>query len=345
MLHDVMETVLTNAVPPVHPLADGTPDQVNAVYDALEYLDKLKDKLTFAGNPVITQLVEKKVYLDKIGIADVYGTADVILLAGNEIHVVDWKFGFYPVYAEGNLQLKAYGLGAALCFHDGEGLYGDIEKVVVHIVQPRLDLYTVAEYDRLDLPEIAEEIKSITTAANAEDPKFNPGEDQCKWCKYKTFCTARFDATDSLAREAFSAYTEGRPVLMDDKADLLTRCGFLKKYLADIEGELTEFILTGGEVSGVKVVEGRKSRGWKHEENARWALRNDFGHKEDELYEKKFLTAPKAEKLNKTYKKDPAFQELIEVKRGKPTLVPASDRRADYQVKQNAADAFSGHLE
>ena len=65
-----------------------------------------------------------------------FGTGDVVIISDGIVEVVDFKYGKgVPVSAEGNTQMRLYGLGALNLF---DVLY-DINTIRMTIVQPRLD--------------------------------------------------------------------------------------------------------------------------------------------------------------------------------------------------------------
>ena len=65
-----------------------------------------------------------------------FGTCDCILIHGNEMHVCDFKYGKgKPVSSYENPQLMLYALGAWNAFR----MIYPIQKVTLHIIQPRID--------------------------------------------------------------------------------------------------------------------------------------------------------------------------------------------------------------
>ena len=69
-------------------------------------------------------------------IPDGSGTADLIIIAGNTIRVIDFKYGaFKAVNATRNSQMMIYALGVLERCKE----YGDFENVVMTIFQPRME--------------------------------------------------------------------------------------------------------------------------------------------------------------------------------------------------------------
>lgn len=70
-----------------------------------------------------TLMVEQRVeFSEFVGVPDQFGTADAILLGGDELMLIDLKTGHTPVLVDGNSQLMIYALGALKKLMDEEGL-------------------------------------------------------------------------------------------------------------------------------------------------------------------------------------------------------------------------------
>ncbi len=77
-----------------------------------------------------------------------FGTADCILISGKTLHVIDFKYGKgVQVEAENNPQMKLYALGALEQF----GIFYNISKIKMSIVQPRIDNISSCEMTKDDL--------------------------------------------------------------------------------------------------------------------------------------------------------------------------------------------------
>lgn len=333
MLHDVVaETLARKSHPHFENL---TEEQKRAVEECLEYAKEIEDQLLFSSPTPLGIMIERHVTLDSYELPEIYGTADLIIFNNQELHVIDWKFGQgVPVYAEGNVQLQAYGLGA----HAIAAQSFDIEKVVVHVVQPRLNSYTKAEYTIEQLEDRAKMFRAAINHAKSINPPYNAGEEQCRWCNAKLDCEARDDHANKVASEVFSAFNREPNVSDEEKASLLSKAPLLIKYLEEIKAGAMQTLLEGGTFPGHKLVGGRASRKWA-DETAAAAYLSGQGVEEDEMYERKFLTAPKAEKLHKNFKKDPEFHKLYVKTPGKPTVVPESDKRPEYKAP-DASEIF-----
>lgn len=77
-----------------------------------------------------------------------FGTADCILISAETLHVIDFKYGKgVQVEAENNPQMKLYALGALEQF----GIFYNISKIKMSIVQPRIDNVSSYEMSKDDL--------------------------------------------------------------------------------------------------------------------------------------------------------------------------------------------------
>lgn len=315
-----------------------TREQTIVCDDALDYFTDVYNTL-----PSPELFIEEAVTLEPFGIKDCYGTADVIIVAGYVVHVIDWKFGQgHYVEVKDNPQFMAYGLGF---FRTSENLHNFLE-VHLHVVQPRLDNFNSVVHDpRLLLPWARTNILEAIELAEIGEV-FGPGEETCRWCPAKDICKARFDYVQQVAEKAYWMYSNQNSVTDADKAWLLENTGFLEKYVKDIKQEVLNRILLGGEFTGYRVVNGKSSRVWSNETEAReWLVAKsdepNVGFTFEDIFETKMVTPAKAEKLTKGMKKDPAFISLVKKLEGGPTLVKADDKRPDYTQAVNASDTFA----
>jgi len=128
---------------------------------------------------------------------DLGGTADAVIIKGNELHVVDLKTGRVPVGVENNHQLMTYALGVARQLNAPD----DIE-VHLHIWQPN----NVSSWhwgNWVKLIEFKEELEKAAAAAELDDAPTNPSNDSCKYCKAKPICPALKSKVQDAARSDF----------------------------------------------------------------------------------------------------------------------------------------------
>lgn len=277
------------------------------------------------------------------------GTSDAVVFSDGVLHVCDLKFGKgEPVSAEENPQLAIYA-GAALAAFD---FLGEIREVCMHIVQPRLNSISVW---RVSVDELMAFLAEVTSAGarclrlldEFPDPdavpaeQFNPGAKACRFCRNRGNCAA-------LAKYALSVAGLELPAPLKASLDvqqlayILDRIGLIKTWMGEVEAAAHAALLEGREVPGYKLVEGRAgSRKWTDESKAEkllkaWKVPADF------RYVKSLISPTQAEKLLKLKTiTDEQWGELcgyVSREPGKPTVVPASDKRPAISGRPAAED-------
>ena len=140
-------------------------------------------------------MIEQKLNLDSY-IPDGFGTADCILIRGEVLHVMDFKYGKgVPVSAEHNPQMMLYALGA----YEAYKILYRIHTIRMTIVQPRLDSISEWECTLPDLLAFGEEVKQKAMLAMEGKGEFSPGEDTCRFCRARKTCLARAEENVKLA--------------------------------------------------------------------------------------------------------------------------------------------------
>lgn len=278
------------------------------------------------------------------------GTSDAVVFSEGVMHVCDLKYGKgEPVSAEENPQLAIYA-GAALAAFD---FLGEIREVCMHIVQPRLNSISVW---RVSVDELMAFLGGVTVAGarclrlldENRDPDtvpaefFQPCAKACRFCRHRGKCGA-------LAKFALSVGGLDLPSQLKASLDgeqmayILSQAGLIKTWLTEVEAAAHAALLDGQEVPGYKLVEGRAgSRKWSDEAKAEkllkaWKVPADY------RYVKTLISPTQAEKLIKlkTISAE-QWDELcgyVSREPGKPTVVPASDKRPAISGKP-AAEEF-----
>lgn len=274
------------------------------------------------SDPVV--MIEQRVDFSR-WVQEGFGTADCILIADGVLNIVDYKHGKgVEVSAEGNTQLSLYSLGALEIF---DGIY-DIERVCVHIFQPRKSNVVSFMMDKADLYQWADtELTEKAQLAYEGQGSFSCGE-WCRFCKAKAECRERAEANLALARYEFQS-----PALLDDEeiADILGKVDALTAWASDVKEYALQQAISGKEWTGWKLVEGRSNRKYTSEA----AVASTVEGAGFDPYERKVLGVTAMQKmLGKT-----RFEELlapyIEKPQGKPTLVPESDKRPAMNTAKN----------
>ena len=267
-------------------------------------------------------------------VEDGFGTGDAQIIADRTLHIIDLKYGKgVTVSATDNKQMMLYALGAireALIFYD-------IDLVHMTIYQPRTDNVSEAVMAVADLLDWAErELKPRATMAYAGEGDLVPG-DHCLFCKAKVRCRAYAEKQLEIARYEF----RNADLLTDAEiSDVLDRSADLKNWLGKVEAyALTEAVDNGKHWPGYKLVEGRSVRMYRDQDEVVKKLVAN-GIPEAIIYERKLLGITKMEQAitKKTF--GALLSDLVVKPQGKPTLVPATDKRPEWNSTESAINDF-----
>lgn len=331
------------------------PDQ-NADPEMLDYVLRYVDTIwaLAEGNEL---MVEQRVDFSHIvGVENSFGTADAVVIVGNELQIHDLKYGRgVQVDAENNEQLQLYALGALEQFN----LLYDFDSVRLFIHQPRLNhvsewALSVEELEAFGqrAQEAAANVIVMFNIAECEGvntlplENFTPGEKQCRFCKASAICTAREqfhmqtvagefdDLTAPISEQVANAIARVPMLTNEQLAEIYGQADFLESWLKAIRDRVNSELNAGHPVPGFKLVTGKQgNRAWRDEVEAEELLKS-FRLKQDQMYSQKVISPTQAEKLLK--KESPRrwtkIEALITRADGKPTIAPESDPRPALNV-------------
>mgnify|MGYP000584440485 CR=1 FL=1 len=293
-------------------------DEMDACTDA--YVEFVMEALAEAKQECKDPLVLIEQKLDfSCYVPDGYGTGDCLIVADKLLHIIDFKYGQgVLVDAEQNPQMMLYALGALRLF---DSLY-DITEVSMSIFQPRrenVSTWTISVDDLLDWAENT--LKPKAELAFKGEGEYTPGS-WCQFCKAAVKCRARAEAKLQLARYEFAM----PPLLSDEEIeDILLKLDDLTKWANEITAYAQDAAVNHGKVwRGFKLVESRTNRRYTDEEAVAQAA-NAAGY--HDIYKKSLIPITEMERLmgKKTFAE--VIGSLVEKPKGRPTLVPASDKR------------------
>lgn len=271
--------------------------------------------------------VEQPVPIDHItGETDATGTSDAIVINGSEIIVCDLKTGMgVEVDAENNGQLQMYALGA----YEQFGLAYDFKTVRVVIIQPRINHISEWSLSVDELLAFGERVR------NATPPEYGPGEKQCRWCMNKPTCPAIQTEVISAFEVVPSANVEALRL-----GELMDKVPLIESWCKAIRAEIDARLLSGKEVPGYKVVQGKRgNRAWSSDSEV-ISIFKSMRLKEAEMYDFKLISPTKAERLLADQPKRWArVSSLITQSEGSPSVAPISDKRPALRLGA-AADDF-----
>ena len=252
-------------------------------------------------------------------VPDGFGTGDCLIVADKLLHIIDFKYGLgVLVDAEDNPQMMLYALGALRLF---DALY-DIDTVSMTIFQPRRENVSTWTISVSELEEWAEKtLRPKAELAFKGEGEFNPGP-WCTFCKAAVKCRARAEAKLQLAKYEFAK----PPLLPDEEIEaILSRLDDLPKWANEIAAYAQDAAINHGKQwNGYKLVEGRSNRKYT-DESAVIASATAAGYRD--IFKKSLIPITEMEKLmgKKTFAE--VLGGLVIKPQGKPTLVPASDKR------------------
>ncbi len=265
-------------------------------------------------DPVV--LIEQRLDYSKY-VTDGFGTGDCVIIADGTLNVVDYKHGKgVVVSALDNPQMKLYALGALEIF---DSIY-DIETITMTIYQPRIANISTCSVPMGELIDWAENVLKPTAelAFNGKG-EFRCG-DWCRFCKARAQCRERANANLELAKYDFTE----PPLLSDNEVEeILDKIDGLVSWANDIKEYALKAALNGKQWENRKLVEGRSVRKYTDEAMAALAVKN-AGY---EPYEKKLLGITEMQKMLGKEQFNKILGDFVEKPKGKPTLVPMSDRR------------------
>jgi len=219
----------------------------------------------------------------------------------------------------GNPQLRLYGLGA----YGTYGMLYDIQQFHLTIVQPRLDHMSTETIGIWALLEWAEEvIVPAAKLAYAGEGAFHPGP-HCRFCRARFTCRARAEANLELAKYDFA---EPETLTLEELSDILAQAEELQNWVSDVRQYALQQALSGEDIPGWKVVEGRSMRKWADEEAVKEILRG-AGYTDADILRLDLKGITDIEKLLGKKRFAELLSDHIIKPPGKPTLVPETDSR------------------
>lgn len=311
------------------PVSAWIDDEMETLTD--DYVAYVQEHISIAqetcGDPQV--LIEQRLDFSHI-VPGGFGTGDCVIIAEPTLQIIDLKYGQgVLVEAANNPQLMLYALGA---LHAFASLY-DIERVAVTIYQPRRANVDTWETSVAELQHWAEiEVKPKAELASTGEGEFCPGS-WCQFCKIAPTCRARTEANLQLAKLEFAPPAELSDV---EIADVLTRILQLKTWASDVEAyALSKAVNQGVVFEGFKLVAGRSIRKYTSETDVAKAA-EAAGYRD--IWDRKLITLTAMEKLMGKSAFNEILGDLVTKPAGKPTLVPASDKRPALDLVSAATD-------
>ncbi len=250
------------------------------------------------------------------------GTADSVIIAGDVVEIIDFKYGMHRVPAS-SMQLRIYALGACEVF---SYLY-DFSRVRMAIYQPRISSVDEAEMVVEELYSWARsELAPRARAAFDGVGEFACGE-WCRMCRARRNCRALAEHQLEIAKYDFA---EPAALSAAEIADVVSRVDALVSWAEDVREYALSEALRGHAVPGFKVVAGRASR--RFTDDVEVAARVAAAGKDP--WEKKLMGVTALEKLLGKKEFASLLSDLVSRPEGKPMLVPVSDKRPELKTAE-----------
>lgn len=326
--HEVAEHVARGGNPNLEELQDWMPDVTQEMVEcARGYADYIQEQIK---EPDALVMLEQKVDFSP-WVPDGYGTGDCIIIQGDTMDVIDYKYGKgVAVSAVDNPQEMCYGLGAL----NEYGFAYEIERVRLHIYQPRINNVSVHEMTVADLLAWGESIKPVAEQAAKGKGKYSAGA-WCKFCPHAGRCRT--------LTKVCSEYVETHglkvrvPVLAaHEVAEVLAMEPLVTLWLKRVKDQALSTMLSGEQIPGYKVVEGKPGNRKWFDELQVLAVLEEAGYSREDVTETKLLSPAGMDKALGKKKAAELLEGMVTRSAGAPVIAPESDKRPTY----NPADDF-----
>lgn len=264
--------------------------------------------------------------------------------AEKRLHTFDLKYGMGFVSAENNSQFRIY----AGCILDTVDSFMDIESVVCHVCQPRINNFGSEVLTDIELRGFMDTTRFTAGRIQSGEVEFCPGEKTCQWCPLSGMCKAQAEHALDVVQAEFDDLTvaPGELPLPDLKtltsleiSHIFAHRKQLRAYLNSVE-KLIPGMAERGDLPGHKRVQDWGYRSWSDEEAALKFMTGTLKIKKDDAAPRKIVSPAQLEKLvdtkNLSTRGANKLASLI-TRPEKVSVVPMSDER---EALPTIADEF-----
>ena len=334
LAHEVAEAVAGGRIAAANVETDDNTGVTNEMIECAEaYRDYIQEQ---TKSERTVKLLEQRVDFSP-WVPDGFGTCDCILIQGDELTIIDYKYGQgVAVSAEDNPQLKLYALGALYDF----GIVCGVTKINMHIFQPRINNISQESITASELMEWAEKVVKPTAQKAIKGKGNYSAGSWCKFCPHAGRCR-QLTKTCTEYVETHSLRAAVPVLASHEVAEVLQMEPLISLWLKRVKEQALSTLLEGGEIPGYKVVEGKLgNRKWKDELQVAQSLKA-AGYDLSDITETKLLSPAAMDKSIGKKKVAELLDELIDRSPGAPTVVPASDKRPAYDRLAEAQQDFN----
>lgn len=293
-----------------------------------DYISELKT----SDNAVV--LLEQRVDYSP-WVPEGFGTCDCLLIQGNTLTVVDYKYGVgVPVSAVENPQMKLYALGAL----NDYGFAYDVTKVEMHIFQPRINNISTWSCTVDDLMAWANDTVKPTAAKAAKGKGTYTAGEHCRFCPHAGKCRKLTECCTETVKK-YDLTAKVSVLAPFEIAEVLALEPLISLWLKRVKAQALDTLLSGGEITGYKAVEGRSLRDWEDEDKVSKILVS-AGYSPEDIHETKLYSPAGMETALGKKKVQELLADMIVKKPGSPTVVPESDKREPINRLSEAKEDF-----
>ena len=321
--------------------------------DVQTVLDSVRERISayvLRGCTVAVD-IEQDVPIEHItGEAGATGRVDIVLRiswpdGSTDAEVIDAKFGYTEVLAEGNTQGRMYMSGVIEKF----SLVDEFRNVTFLIEQPlrtnseeTLTVAQINEWVEQASPRAAKAILIHKMAGERalKEEDFAPAEKTCQWCKALAVCPAakkKFEEAVGADFETVNAEDveiSAQIIPVSELGKFFENLELFEDWIKAVRARIEHEVFAGNTVPGVKVVAGKRgNRQWSSDEEAE-ALMKKFKLKQEQMYSFKLLgPKPILEALKDQPRRLKQIEALVVQAEGKPHVVHESDKRPAIEIK------------
>src|SRR6516165_1433058 len=321
-------------------------DVENALRPAFAYVDAL------LGTPGAEFYLERRVVFP--GIADTYGTADLIARIGSAIHIVDLKFGVgvrvLALSPDGdedviNAQLLFY---AAAARHSLPEFFAGIESIVLTILQPAsidsdAEMISTVAVSHAELDEFVTAYRAACEEALSDAPRLQSGS-WCRFCPARPICPEHTRPLLDLAQFAVpTAFAAPKEAYLQALAAGLNLADAIKDIRTALHDQAKRALEQGDSVPGYALSAGRAERHWR-DENAAFAALQSAGFYYDDVM-KAEMRSPKQIELRAKARGLEVPKDLIGSRRSGVSLVRSENVCVPVLGRSELARTFSEAVE
>lgn len=269
------------------------------------------------------------------------GTADVVLMYGLDMRILDYKHGAGKVVeVTDNPQAKLYALGALAKFNGGKAT----KNVTIGIIQPRARHVDGPVREQvISIENLKKWFYNVVEPAALAALKANAPREAgkwCKWCPAAPTCRALIDHIMAEAGTEFNADPLAEPIdpttLNDSELSrAMAAADLIEAWAHAVRGRVLAMLLSGRPLDGWKLVAGRSTRDWREDAVPDVLAQAHAVLGDPKLYAPRMLLSPaQLEKAYQKLRQGKQFRESMPqyIARSTPGahVAPATDPRPEY---------------